>query len=365
MKNKYLKAIFIFALFVLAVPVLHAVAQTKVIKNPGTPLNTKTGNRLQLKEVFRIAGNSEDFYLKYPYQLKTAANGSIFLADLKQLLVFTPEGKFKKNLFKKGEGPGEIKGRMAVFVLEDQFIYIFDYYANKMIHIDQEGNLIKEIKLVIDRYNDFLECIDGKFLFWDSELPRERRGSKLYDIRNKLILVSPGFKTGNVIGVFPTKTFLSTSKGGGGMPWASLIFALKGEKKIFVSHTRKYLVKMLDLKSGNIEMTFLRKYKRVKYKEKKTDIQFRKKYNAPTKEYEADIRDMVVFNNLLWVQTSTKDKKKKCDLYDVYDDKGRYIDHFYFESEKRILASTGKYIFVRESDEEDNPVIVKYRVMGW
>jgi hypothetical protein len=39
--------------------------------------------------------------------IKTAPDGSIFVLDEKQFLKFDKKGKFIKNLFKKGQGPGE------------------------------------------------------------------------------------------------------------------------------------------------------------------------------------------------------------------------------------------------------------------
>ena len=123
-----------------------------VIENPEKPLSKNAGRVLRLQEIFRITDESDDFYFKSPQNLKEDSEGNFFIIDEKQFLKFSADGKYLKNLFVKGQGPGEIATRyhwgLSYFILEDNII-LYDRDGSKIIRMDGEGNLIEEIRLKV------------------------------------------------------------------------------------------------------------------------------------------------------------------------------------------------------------------------
>ncbi len=80
----------------------------EMIENPDKPLSKKAGRILKLKKVLRIGDVGDEFYFRFPRNLKVSPDGSIFIQDIDQLLQFDQNGKFVRNFFKKGQGPGEM-----------------------------------------------------------------------------------------------------------------------------------------------------------------------------------------------------------------------------------------------------------------
>lgn len=332
-----------------------------IIENPEKPLSKKAGRTLKLEEVFRITDESGDFYFRYPGDLKVAPDGTIFIADEDQFLKFSSDGKFIGNLFRKGEGPGELREYFGC-AFDKKGIFIYDFMARKIIHSDIEGNLIDELRFKSESYNDFFGLMDGWFIFLKSVWPPiEERKHKLDDIKNTIFLISKDGKIKKEIHTFPKKAFFAPRAF---TSLASFHSVLSDDnKKLFFSHTREYLIKLLDLDKGKILRNFKRKYPRMKLKAKNGwEEEFHKKYNVPKIKYESDIQDLFITKGLLWVITSTKDKTKGI-LIDVFNKEGKYVDNFYINLEGSLMATHGDYIFVKEADEDENFQIVKYKVI--
>ena len=75
-----------------------------IIENSEKSLSKNAGRVLRLQEVFRITDESDDFYFKAPHSLKVNSEGNFFIIDENQILKFSADGRFFKNLFKKGGG---------------------------------------------------------------------------------------------------------------------------------------------------------------------------------------------------------------------------------------------------------------------
>lgn len=99
-------------LICLVLAVVHA---QEIIENPKTPKNENAGHILKLEEEFRIDGEGEDYYHNGAMDLQIDNSGNIYICDFwssgtrAHLLKFSPDGSFIKDLYKQGEGPGEIQ----------------------------------------------------------------------------------------------------------------------------------------------------------------------------------------------------------------------------------------------------------------
>ena len=109
-----MKKLWIFILFVLFL-LLFTSAQ-ELVENPEKPQHPKAGRVLKVEKIFRITDESGEFYFKYPYLIKVAYDDSIFIKDTSQLLRFDKNGRFIRNYFVKGQGPGEFNSiKRSVF----------------------------------------------------------------------------------------------------------------------------------------------------------------------------------------------------------------------------------------------------------
>jgi hypothetical protein len=125
------------------------------------------------------------------------------------------------------------------------------------------------------------------------------------------------------------------------------------------------LLKLYDVESQKFLRSFNRDYKRVKTPKdsKEGGIGWAGKfYSPPRQKYMSDIRNLFVFNGLLWVVTSTINKKKG-DLIDVFNFDGEFIDSFFINPKGYLMTAHKDSIFVLKRDEAENFQIVKYKII--
>lgn len=342
-------------------------AQT-IIENPKKPLSKNAGRVIKLQEIFRITDESGDFYFKAPMNLKVNSKGNFFILDENQILKFSSNGKFLNNLYKKGQGPGEISTRfhsmLRYFLLKNE-IFFYDSNGNKIIHMDGDGNLIEEIKLEITRLNELYGFVNEGFIFID-EAPGKKGVTGFHELDMSIIWISRDGTSDKKIMAFPKKVYWGkTASGMFGKDWARFYSVLDSETwQLFVSHTCEYQIVLAELKKGQVIKTFSRKYHRVKYVMPEAEKQFHEKFNInpPERKFENDILGLFLNKGRLWVRTSTTDKKKGV-LIDVFNKEGKYTDNFFLKINGSLMTVHGDYIFVQEKDEDENIQIVQYRII--
>jgi hypothetical protein len=324
-----------------------------IIENSDPTLSEKAGRTLKVKEILRITETDGEFYFKQPDQLQVDENGSVYIADEFQFLKFSSEGKFLKNMFKKGQGPGEIQ-RFFSFGLENDKICVHDSMSRKIILMDKAGELLEEIQLREKGAMRFIGVTEGKIIFFRFTLPELKdMTGKLVDEKNHLIAIHLDDKTERGIGIITTKWWF-TQRSGVAVDPCTVILSNDGQS-LYINNTQEYLINVVDVDSGKIERIIKRDYRRVKAQ---------KKY-YPEREYEFDIADFFDRGETLWVQTSTLDEKKGT-LFDIFDKLGNYIDNFYMDVDGSLMAADGNSLFIRQSDEEGLVSIVKFRIEeGW
>lgn len=348
-----------FLMIAAALGLNGLLAAQEIIENPAKPLAREAGRVLKLTEVWRITDESGEFYFRYPHNLKIADDGSIYLADAEQFLKFSADGKFLGNLYKKGQGPGEI-GREFSYHLRGRDLFIQDMNSQRFWRTDLDGVFQEQINLVDKDYRGLLGIIPDGLLFLKSVMPPpEERTGKLMEILRTVVLVAIDGLKQKDIATFRPKEFLAPQAG---MSWdPSVIKTSPDGKLLYAVHSRDYLIEVADISSGTTIRSYRRQYRKVPYSEKGWEPDFRKKYGAPKMEYEIDISDIFPSGDRLWVVTSTEDKAKGR-LIDVFDKDGRFIDSYYLGPGRRLLAVTADHIFCQEKNEDESIALVKYRI---
>lgn len=331
----------------------------QVIENPTKPTAKDAGRVLKLTEVWRIKDEGGEFYFQYPHNLQVSADGSIFLADREEFLKFSPEGKFLKNIYKKGQGPGEIEDSFMYFI-RGRDIFIQDLNSRRFWRADFDGILQEQVVLKSKDSIVFIGIVPDGFLFlkvvWP---PRSDWTGKLVEVLHVIDFVAKDGSEIRDIATFRPKSFLSPQSATG---WDSRVTALSPDGRLlYAFHGRDYLIEIVDLTGGPIVRRFRRIYPKVPYVERGWEANFRKKYGAPKIEYEADVRGLYPFGNRVWVETSTDDKTKGR-LIDVFDKDGRFVDSFYLGAGRALMAVREGFVFTQEKAADETITIVKYRI---
>ncbi len=106
---------------------------------------------------------------------------------------------------------------------------------------------------------------------------------------------------------------------------------------------------------------FERTFRRIPRELSPGEKTFIAKHRAPKRENENDIEQLLFGDGRLWVKVAApKEEKRAC--YDIFDPQGRYFDRFFVDLKGRILKVHGGFVYAEITDEEDLPVLVKYRI---
>ena len=335
--------------------VINTQAQ-EIIENPEKPLSKTAGRVLELQEVLRIR-DGQGFFFSGPIGLKVDHNGCIYVREYKKLYQFSPEGKLLKNLYKKGEGPGELNNNLGEFLLMDKDVVLWSSNMNKLIRMDYQQQLIEDFRPKQTYYN-LLAYFDDKYYLTKGRFPKKDGKSGLKEQGMRLFTEDSQGQINETSLDFPIQISINYGDRAISSMSISRIQSFQdNEKEVYLFHTPEYMVKVLDLERVEVIRSFRRKYRRIEY--------IRKSERLP--KYQNDIYWLLLYPGRVWVVTSTIEKQKGL-LVDVFSREGQYLDNFYlpilgakhndFIYAPMTLADG--HLFVIERGEDELFSVVKY-----
>jgi len=362
--------------FFLSLILSVGIYAQQVIENPEEPLNKNAGRVLHLKEEMRVSDEQGGFYFKEPENIKIAPDGSIFVLDEEQFLKFDTQGKFVKNLFRKGQGPGEFM-RIGNYLFDKDEIIIRQGRPNKIVRMDMEGNLIRDFRPE-ENVGRLIAYFNGRYVMARSSFPKLKKAGgepEIIDVKWNVLFVDEDGEVEKTDHYFPAKWFAKRIKTAIIANYIVDFFAVQYKRKyLVIHHTQDYLLKLLDLEKNKIVQTLKRKYKSVKYKPEKTGEVKVKSHTytlEPPRDYHNDIQKVFAHKDNLWVLTSTLDRKRGI-LVDVFNCEAQYIDNFYLPLSENVklkdlnrhpMTVYENFLFIVEKDENDIPSIIKYKIL--
>jgi hypothetical protein len=368
---------FLVAASLLAV---SAVVFAQVVENPAKPKAANAGRVVVPEEVLAISDEgTSDYYFKRPRGLTTAPDGSLFFQDEKQVLQFDKDGKFQRNLFKKGQGPGEME-YVGACLATDRNIIVQASSPNKFLFFDYSGKCEREVSARTETRSimTVLLFLGEVFYIHAWEFPRVKGDPDYVDVPHAILALNEATGEFRTLASFPTKSFVvSSPSGGGGLFHISSLIAVPFRQKLLaLSHTSEYLLKIYDPAADKVVRELRRAYERVKDEplteaEKKGGISIDgKHYTRPEQKFQNDVKNVLARGDEIWAVTSTKDKAEGV-LIDVFDGEGVYRDCFYLKLAEAALKSLlspgactldGDFLWVIERSEDETFTIKKYRV---
>ena len=350
----------VLLLFILLFVHSQSPAQD-IIQNPEEPLNPDAGRVLELEKVYEIRDDSGEFYFRWAQKFSLDSQDCLYILDEDQILQFSLEGKFVRNIFKKGQGPGEISSpfQMVSYCISGDKLYIYDG-LEKIMTLDREGNLVAEVKQTAGRFFELVGKADDGFYF---RLQSSAFSSKvgLTELETSIHLVSPDGGTSEKLSGLIHRIYSGPNFG---MEWDNYMHRFNpADGSLYATHTCEYKIVRVDLAKGAETIRFNREYPRVKYVMPEHLKRFYERYDPPKKKFENDVAGLFVCGENLWVKTSTQDEEKGI-LFDVFDSRGRFIDSFYLNVDVELQLADGDCIYVTERDNEENIVIVKYKILN-
>ena len=364
----------------LAVVLTAPATARQAIENPAKPKAADAGRVVAPQRVLTISDEGTNaYYFKWPYELKTAPDGALILTDESQILEFDANGRFVLNLFKKGQGPGEME-YAGTCLPDGKGFVVYSGNRQKLVHFDATGRLEREVPVRSEARTmmTFLHYLDGTAYFEAGAFPRTTGDPDFVDNPRTIVAASGPDGAVRRLATFVTRAWVVTSAGGGGgmFPVTNLIAVPCGGGLLAIAHTEDYLVKIYDPAADRVVRQFRRAYEKVKG-EPLTEIEKKgglfvggKHYTRPERKFENDIQNLLARDGEIWSVTSTKDGAKGV-LVDVFDGEGVFRDCFWLKLPEPAIRSImspgrcaldGDVLWVVERAEDETYSIKKYRI---
>lgn len=329
--------------------------------NSSKPLAENAGRVLRLEEAVRIEDAGGEYFFRYPRIIKRGPDGSWIVYDQGQLLQFDPQGRYLRNYYRKGQGPGEL-GYVSDFDFAPGRLIVHSNSPNKLVWFDLQGQFLREVSLAaLATRLTFVLSQDGTSWFFMDAYPPPTGKTEAIDIRQVLVAVAEDGREMSETAAFINKAF----RAGGAMVYQSLHQAPFESRYIFVTTSREYELHVFDTRSRTVIKTFARRYDRIKRapgaQGASISTQDGRRYEAPGSEYLEDVSGLYVYQQVLWATTSTRTENKGV-LVDVFDLEGRYVDAFWLKLNGTLLGVCGDIIFAVEKNEDETLRITGYRV---
>jgi hypothetical protein len=346
----------LFIVLFLVVSLFLQIEAQEIIENPEKPLSKNAGRVLELKEEMRIR-DGQGFFFSGPIGLKVDHNGCIYVQEYRKLYQFSAEGKFLKNLYIKGEGPGELNDNLGEFLLRDKDIVLWSSNMNKLIRMDYQQKLIEDIRPK-QTYHNLLAYFEEKYYLTKGKFPKRDGKSGIKEQGMKLFTEDSQGQIHETSLDFPIQISINYgARSVSSMSLSRVQSFQDNESEIYLFHTQEYLVKVLGLEKVDIIRSFRRKYKRIENE--------RKSERLP--RYQNDIYWLLLSPGQVWVVTSTFDQQKGL-LVDVFSREGQYLDNFFLPilGAKRDdwiyapMTLADGYLFVIERGEDELFSVGKY-----
>lgn len=349
-----------------------------IVENPEKPPAKSAGRVVRLEEVLKISDEGTNrYYFKYPRSLRIAPDDSIFIQDENQILHFHKDGRFVRNYFKKGQGPGEMSYAGNI-LFTDNNIILQNSSPNKILWFDDDGRFIKDfaIRQKTGSLLQLLLFLNDVYYFTEWEFPRVKGELDYVDVPYNLLGIRGNMEALKSLTSFPVKNYVMASPGAGGRIYEIAVFiAVPYQAKFLViSHTSEYLLKLYDPEKNQVIRAFTRSYKRVKSQSPSEESKIARAQDdaKPPQKYMNDIVNIYTHKDAIWVATSTSDKNKGV-LIDVFNFEGSFIDNFYLKAPEKArinfsrgrtesTAVSGNYFYAIEKNENGTFTIKKYEI---
>lgn len=113
---------------------------------------------VSLQLTHRISDNdAEEFYFRSPTSPYFLSNGDFVVGDQSQVLYFSKDGVFLRNLYKRGEGPFEMTDYIGA-CQTDEGISIVNKHPAKIIFFNSQGEPKRSLRIPFDKTFYFLSC---------------------------------------------------------------------------------------------------------------------------------------------------------------------------------------------------------------
>lgn len=376
--------------------IFFCVAAQGSVDNREKSLNKYNGQVLTLQKLAVAFEKDSPYILKRPHNILPIEDGGFFVIDDEKVLKFAADGKFIKIIVDKGEGPAQASHLFQLYRRDNDLI-VNTGFMNKLMVFDFNGVLKAELmqhknpgllknKLNLSGSTFYIMAHqqNKNFIILGNIPPDELSDEKTFFQKPVILLSEKNEPLKQLFEIPLDSVSIKTNLGKFLLPILSVVYTAD-EQFIYFSNTERYNIKRYNLALNKIDLTWTRQYepvpipgelkKKISYgavyetgniKSGKSHV-----YKEPERKNLVDIKKIFLVNSLLWVMTSTLDEAKGI-LFDVFANNGEYAGYFFLKPPGGLnvydfyltddICIFNDYLFITQNDNEDNPIIVKYKI---
>lgn len=326
---------------------------------------------LVLTEIARLNSDQDLVPIVQPEKLLYTNNGEIYIKGRNQILQFDKQKRYKKNLFKQGEGPGEFK-YIGGFYFSDNHLIIGNSNPSKICFFNTAGSLVNEISFQNSSRAIIYLFSYKQTHYFKKSINKGPFKTGISTSKNNLFV---GDQTGNLkdLHIHFSKKNVILAKGKSLMisSLTKLMTACDNQQYAYFCHKERYEVKQFDLKIQKITNIFKRDFKPQLYYPQKGLSKLNQKIesivNAKTFN---DIYSITMMDKDLMVITSHIDTNKGV-LMDRFNSSGKWLASYWLpipglnhpkDLSNRILTFHKGKLWTSLDDEEGNRILVQFQI---
>ncbi|MBC7349097.1 MAG: 6-bladed beta-propeller [Candidatus Aminicenantes bacterium] len=291
------------------------------------------------------------------------ADGRMVVLDstFKKINIFNPAGQLLKEFGREGQGPGEWTTPIGLQLVSDRQFVVTDGGARKLVYLDLEGNLLKEVSYA--KKMTLMKIIESGGRYVTTEIGLEGN-SLAYNVAILDANFDQLFKIDTLLMPMPTGgakinpfdiayDYCLDSKGNiiYGRAMAYEIRYFRPEGKLFKIVKKEYQPQGISEKDKQELLKMIPEVGPINVKEM---IAFPEKYPAFSALF-VDEEDR------LYVRTFEKGKEKNAYLVDIFNPDGKFIARC--EMPEGVLLMKAGRLYAVEKDEEDYPYLCRYQAI--
>ncbi|MDD8027829.1 MAG: hypothetical protein PHI34_15120, partial [Acidobacteriota bacterium] len=145
------------SLVLLALP---AAGQT-VVSNSARPRHADAYRTRSLTPVLTISDEGGGYYFKRPSLIAIGPDESLYVSDENQLLGFDARGRFIRNYYRPGQGPGEL-GAVSGFAALSGALVIHNMYPSKIVRLGLDGKTLADFPVPANKGSYRFRAASGR-----------------------------------------------------------------------------------------------------------------------------------------------------------------------------------------------------------